>query len=264
MKKTILVWIMLGMCLTTACGEKEESTNESNVKEQKVKTESNGSRYDEFVEKVVDKEWFRGTTGCTEYIYFAEDGSYGYYEACGNPVGNHDLYETWEYNEKKDIIKVSGGFMSSTNIEYISCDGEELVLVVDDEERTFLFSEDFSNYTDDDSEDLEMQVDSKEMVFAFGVVGMYWVQETEEGNNELSFIWSDEEWLGRFNYTTSTGEKVSGYEEFEIYEYDSEKDCIVIKSMDGSISMDIDFDFGTDGELILYMEEEEIVLESKY
>ena len=262
MRKIILAAVMMCMCVITACGAKEENSKEKSKEASSKETAQ--SHYDEFVEKVVDKEWYRGITGCTEYIYFAEDGGYGYYEACGNPVGNHDLYEKWEYDEKKDVIKVSGGFMTSTKIEYISCDGEELVLVVDDEKRTFKISGELLGNSEEAPEVLTMEIKTKEGLFIMGVVGMYWVQETEEGSNELSFIWSDEDWLGYFNYTTVSGEKVSGYEEFEIYEYDTEKDCIVIKSMDGSVSMDVDFDFGTDGELILYMEEEEIVLESKY
>lgn len=130
MKKKLLMILMMAVVVVgcMACGKSEGSENKSTEETAKCK---------EFNEKVVGVGWLRGVTGCTEYIYFNEDGSYGYYEACGNPVDDHDLYETWEYDNKNDVIRLEGNGKHETTIEYVSCDGEKLVMIIDDEERTF-------------------------------------------------------------------------------------------------------------------------------
>ena len=43
-------------------------------------------------------------TNCDETISFGEDGSYCYYCACGNSVGNSDLFDSYKYKEEDSEI----------------------------------------------------------------------------------------------------------------------------------------------------------------
>ena len=43
-------------------------------------------------------------TNCDETISFGADGSYCYYCACGSPVGDSDLYDSYTYDEATSEI----------------------------------------------------------------------------------------------------------------------------------------------------------------
>ena len=53
---------------------------------------------DKLSELITQNSWERDGGGDTEHIYFSEDGSYGYYCLCGNPVGNSDAYDSCVYD----------------------------------------------------------------------------------------------------------------------------------------------------------------------
>ncbi len=145
MKKKVLISVVVAILALSciACGKAESVESD--------KSASVDSKYDEFVEKVVGNRWSRDTIGCVEIIYFTENGDYGYYEVCGSPVGDHDLYDIWEYDKKNDMILLKGypgtaepeydenptKVKYNSSVEYISCDGETLVMFIDGEERTF-------------------------------------------------------------------------------------------------------------------------------
>lgn len=43
-------------------------------------------------------------TNCDETIHFGADGSFSYYCACGSPVGDYDLYDTYTYDASTSEI----------------------------------------------------------------------------------------------------------------------------------------------------------------
>ena len=51
---------------------------------------------------------------CDETISFGEDGSYAYHCACGEPVGDSDLYEEYSYDESKSEIRLKPDGEDST------------------------------------------------------------------------------------------------------------------------------------------------------
>ncbi len=90
-------------------------------------------------EFLTKNEWQFETDSCMEILYFGEDGAFSYYEACGNPVGDSDLYEEYSYDEETGMITVypyeSG--MEEMQIEVLRYDDESLLLKFDDEIKEF-------------------------------------------------------------------------------------------------------------------------------
>lgn len=85
-----------------------------------------------------------------DYIYFGEndietirfntDGSFSYYCACGNPVNDSDLCETYSYNEETKEIKLDCFETTEetiTTIKVINITDTTLELDFDGEERKF-------------------------------------------------------------------------------------------------------------------------------
>lgn len=64
-------------------------------------------------------------SGCNETIHFGDNGEFSYYEACGNPVGNYDLYDKYSYDDKTREIKLLP-------------DGETLRVIRHDENRILI------------------------------------------------------------------------------------------------------------------------------
>lgn len=50
--------------------------------------------------------WTRDTEFDTETIHFSAEGEFGYSCACGNPVNDADLCETYTYNHETKEIKL--------------------------------------------------------------------------------------------------------------------------------------------------------------
>lgn len=92
MKKRKLLSIILCLTLivsTTSCRiEKEQS--------------------EEYPEFLTEREWEYNTLSCSEMLRFHKNGTFSYYEACGNPVGNSDCYERYSYNGETGIVTVYG------------------------------------------------------------------------------------------------------------------------------------------------------------
>lgn len=56
-------------------------------------------------EFLTEHEWTHFTY-CDETISFGDDGSYAYHCACGSPVGDSDLYDTYTYSETTSEISL--------------------------------------------------------------------------------------------------------------------------------------------------------------
>ena len=84
--KKIIVVLVLGVLILTSCEEKKKTDY---------------SKY-----PFTEKNWTRTLTNDTETIRFNADGSFSYSCACGNPVNNSDLCETYTYNEDTKEIKL--------------------------------------------------------------------------------------------------------------------------------------------------------------
>jgi len=85
MKKIIIVFLFV--IFLTGCSE-------NNVKE---------IDYSEYL--FTDVIWTRNTEYDIETIKFNSDGSFNYYCACGNPVNDSDLCESYIYNDETKEIK---------------------------------------------------------------------------------------------------------------------------------------------------------------
>ena len=86
MKKTIIV-ALLSILFLTGCEEKQE-------------TKIDYSEYS-FTEVI----WTRDAENDIETLKLGADGHFTYYCACGNPVNDSDMCETYTYNDKTKEIK---------------------------------------------------------------------------------------------------------------------------------------------------------------
>lgn len=101
MKKKIIyftVIILLGFVTYFVISSLGENSNSKEL-EKKI----DYSEYDYFV----GTYWTRSTEADTEFLRFRGDGSFSYYCACGNPVNDSDLCETYTYDEKTKTIKIN-------------------------------------------------------------------------------------------------------------------------------------------------------------
>ena len=87
MKKTIVA-LFVAVLLLTGCGEKTETKKD----------------YSEY--PFTNVTWTRNNGHDEETIRFKADGSFSYSCACGNPVNDADLCESFTYDEKTKEIKL--------------------------------------------------------------------------------------------------------------------------------------------------------------
>ncbi len=98
---SIILCLILLFCIT-ACGSGKDKKQEGS--------------YPDFL---TNHDWEYNTLSCTEILHFYEDGGFSYYEACGNPVGNSDCYETYSYDANTHIITAYGYDDSVEDLELI-------------------------------------------------------------------------------------------------------------------------------------------------
>lgn len=97
---------------------------------------------DKLSELITQNSWERDGGGDTEHIYFSVDGSYGYYCACGNPVGNSDSYDSYVYDKETNTIKLINSYGGKSELIKIKEVSElKLVLDFDGKEKTFYSKE---------------------------------------------------------------------------------------------------------------------------
>lgn len=73
-----------------------------------------------------------------QYLTFYENGHFSYYCACGNPVDNADICETYTYNKLNKTIILDCGEGMTEKIEIISYDEKNLKLKFGNDIREFI------------------------------------------------------------------------------------------------------------------------------
>jgi hypothetical protein len=120
MKKKII--LLLGLILLAGCEEKNiEKENEQNL-------------------SFVDITWTRDASHDEETIKFNSNGEFHYSCACGNPVNDADLCETFTYDENTKEIKLDCFETTEdtiTTIKVLSITKTTLELDFDGEIRKF-------------------------------------------------------------------------------------------------------------------------------
>jgi len=87
-----------------------------------------------------DIRWTRETEYDTEYINFRSDGSFNYSCACGNPVNDADLCDTYSYNDDTKEIKLNCSDVSKetiTTIKVVNSTEDSLELDFNGDIRSF-------------------------------------------------------------------------------------------------------------------------------
>ena len=123
MKKTVII-LMLVVGLLVGCGTEKEKTKEKD--------------YSEYL--FTDVTWTRDGGDDIETIKFKSDKSFSYYCACGNPVNDSDLCETYTYNEETKEIKLDCFETTEetvTNIKIVEVSEDTLELDFNGEIRKF-------------------------------------------------------------------------------------------------------------------------------
>ena len=124
--KKMLVFLMLGGLVFTGCGKEEEK---------KLEEKTDYSEY-----AFTDVNWVRDSGHDIETISFKADGSFSYTCACGNPVNDADLCETYTYNDETKEIKLDCFETTEetvTNIKIVEVSEDNLELDFDGEIRKF-------------------------------------------------------------------------------------------------------------------------------
>ena len=86
-------------------------------------------------------KWTRDAECDIESLSFLTNGEFRYSCACGNPVNDSDVVESYTYDDETKMFTLNcyeeiDGMV--TEIELISCDGEKLELDFDGETRVFV------------------------------------------------------------------------------------------------------------------------------
>lgn len=121
MEKIIITLILLGLFLT-GCGESKEKEID----------------YSEYL--FTNVTWTRDGGNDIETIIFSADGSFSYYCACGNPVNDSDLCESYAYNDETKEIKFNCFETTEemvTNIKIVEMSEDVLELDFNGEIRKF-------------------------------------------------------------------------------------------------------------------------------
>ena len=88
----------------------------------------------------VNVNWTRETEYDTEYLSFLPNGNFSYYCACGEPVNDSDLCETYTYNNETKTINLNCYETTSSmikTIKIIKYDENTLELDFDGDIRKF-------------------------------------------------------------------------------------------------------------------------------
>ena len=120
--KRIMILFMVVVMFLTSCGE---------TKEQEID-------YSAYL--FTDVIWTRDNGHDIETIIFHADGSFRYYCACGNPVNDSDLCESYEYDDNTKEIKLDCFETTEdtiTSIKIVELSEDILKLDFNGEIRTF-------------------------------------------------------------------------------------------------------------------------------
>jgi len=91
-----------------------------------------------------DKEWrfYNEVTSEHLCLNLGSDGSYSYHCACGEPVGNSDLYDRYEYDEEAKLLTLFSSSDNATDqIEVLRYNIHHLMVRIDGEVKDFSLCE---------------------------------------------------------------------------------------------------------------------------
>lgn len=117
----VVLCLILAMSLV-GCGNKEKSGENT---------------YDA---EFMGVQWIRKVGKDVEYLRFMTDGTFSYYCACGNPVKDSDLIESYCYDKKHQTITLNAIETTDsmvTKIKILEFDNEHLELDFDGDVREF-------------------------------------------------------------------------------------------------------------------------------
>lgn len=117
----VVLCLILAMSLV-GCGNKEKSGDNT---------------YDA---EFMGVQWVRKVDKDVEYLRFMTDGTFSYYCACGNPVKDSDLIESYCYDKKHQTITLNAIETTDsmvTKIKILEFDNEHLELDFDGDVREF-------------------------------------------------------------------------------------------------------------------------------
>ena len=77
---------------------------------------------------------------CTESINFREDGGFSYHCGCGSPVEDYDLFDSYTYDSKNNVINVKG--LGTRKIKVLYYDETMLFLKLPDGAFKYFINED--------------------------------------------------------------------------------------------------------------------------
>ena len=123
--------IIVGVFLMGCALESKTDTKENSSSS----VETDYSMYD-----FAGVQWYKDTECDTETLCFLPNGEFRYSCACGNPVNDADMVESYSYDEatqKFTLICYEEIEGMITEIELVSCDGERLELNFGGEVRIF-------------------------------------------------------------------------------------------------------------------------------
>ena len=85
-------------------------------------------------------DWLHYDSACDETIVFGEDGHFAFYCACGDPVGDSDLYDRYSYDTKSGEIKLKPA--GDMTIRVLRHEKSRLLLDIDGDVKDFVDEKD--------------------------------------------------------------------------------------------------------------------------
>ncbi len=160
-----------------------------------LKYQDNKKYNDSLSDAIIKNTWSRAGEGDTEFIYFGENGEFSYYCACGNPVDNYDLCDSYKYDKESDTIKLNCSLSTiKDKIKIIENDEYHLVLEIAGEKRTF--ESEKSYLLENPLEFAGLKFESENITLEFKEDGIFEAFDTKNGGYTLSsdtcFYWTYE------------------------------------------------------------------------
>lgn len=191
-------------------------------------------KLDDYITKV---EWSRPGDGDTEFIIFNEKGHFAYYCACGNPIDDYDLCDSYTYDKESKTIKLDCSSSSiSDKIKIIKSTEYKLVLEIDGEKRTFK-SEYYHMYENPlEFAGMEFESTDKRYHLEFEKDGNYEAYDSEKQEYSLHsgdcWIWIHKE--DSSNITLTCNDDTT--RKIEIVEYNEDELKLYYKELEETIT----------------------------
>ena len=99
-----------------------------------------GNKRNAYDAEFMGVQWVRKVDEDVEFLSFMTDGTFSYYCACGNPVKDSDLIESYCYDKKHQTITLNAIETTDsmvTKIKILEFDNEHLELDFDGDVREF-------------------------------------------------------------------------------------------------------------------------------